>query len=75
MTPTEIAPTQTVPDRSATTTEKKQSSFMEYALMGTSGLLFVLMLVFLILYLVQKSRYEKRFAPDDTYFNPDDDYL
>ncbi len=75
MTPTEIAPTQTVPDRSATTTEKKQSSFMEYALMGTSGLLFVLMLVFLILYLVQKNRYEKRFAPDDTYFNPDDDYL
>lgn len=73
--PTEITLQQTAPVRSASSDGKKEGSFMEYALMGTSGLLFVMMVVFLILYMIQKKRYEKRFAPDDTYYNPDDDYL
>lgn len=55
---------------------KNGKTFKDYLWMGAAGLMFVLMLVFLILYLVQKGRYARRFAPDDTdLYDDSNDYL
>ena len=48
--------------------------FMQKVFMGTSAGLFLLTLIFMILYLVQKARYNRRFAPDEDY-SDDEDYL
>lgn len=74
LSPTAV-PLPTIPETASTPApEKSGRTFLEKFLFGTSGVLFVLMVVFLILYLVQKGRYNHRFAPDEDY-SDDEDYL
>ena len=65
-------PLPTIPEKSSTASSG--SPLMNKILMGTSGVCFVLMVVFLVLFLVQKGRNGKRFSPDESY-SDDDDYL
>ena len=75
-TPVPTEPEQpTVPETKMETQKAKSIlPVPEEILLGASGVVFVFMLLFLILYLVQKRRYNKRFAPDENY-SDDDDYL
>ena len=47
---------------------------MDKLMIGTIAVLFILMVVFLIMYLVQKARYERRFMPDEEFFSDENDY-
>ena len=71
MTPT-AEPLPTVPETTASSSGGR--TFLEKVLLGTTGGMFLLMVVFLVLYLIQKGRYNRRFAPDDDY-DDDEDYL
>lgn len=70
-TPT-VEPLPTIPEK--TVTASSNSSLMNKVFMGTTGVCFVLMVLFLILFLVQKGRNRKRFSADELY-SDEDDYL
>ena len=74
LTPTE-EPLPTVPETTATSSSSGGKTVLEKILLGTTGGLFVLMLVFLVLFLVWKGKYNRRFAPDEDYEDEDEDYL